>query len=86
MKKLLLFSLFFIFAGCDSEVAVTPTPVISNTLCPITGEPINDSVAPVSVGPYTVRFHSLACRKKFTQATLEQQKLLLNSVLPEGGK
>lgn len=90
MKKLFLASLIFMFTGCDTEQVVKPTPkpapVVTNAICPVTGDPIDEGVAPVVVGPYTVRFHSLRCRKKFVETPAEQQTVMLNSVFPKEQK
>lgn len=90
MKKLFLTSLIFMFAGCGAEQVVKPvprpTPVVSNTVCPVTGDLIDEGIAPVVVGPYTVRFHSLRCRQRFIESPAAQQTVMLNSVFSKEQK
>jgi hypothetical protein len=80
MNKLIL-GLALIVASCSSPAAeVEPKVVFANTLCPITGEPIDPSIEPLEMGPVKLGFHSRNCRAVFKMLPPAQQAQKLSAV------
>ena len=96
MRISVLVCMLLSFVACTSESSLPVAPAgFSNALCPVTGEPIDTSISPVIVTEISdtqtnksvvrrVGFHSLACKKKFSDLKSQDQTNLMMKVIREG--
>lgn len=84
MNKLIL-SLCLFGTACSfssSKLVYLPEPVpFSNELCPVTGQPIDTTIEPMSLGPVKLGFHSRNCKVKFGMMSAAEQRQKLSAVL-----
>jgi len=93
MRISVLVCMLLSFVACTSESSLPVAPTgFSNALCPITGEPIDTSISPVIVTEISdtqtnksvvrrVGFHSLRCKKSFTELQSQDQTNLMMKVI-----